>query len=145
VLLLLWYAFSALTLLVGHEEEHVAYKKIEWWGVSVVMYLEQGADCLHMVQLMPLLPKIPSSNASVITGLPVLSWRRGIKWVLLLCFTYWLICVHAAPCGLWGIIRASVKLLELGVRMPGVYFWAYCTPRVSIFGVFVRQAFRFSS
>ena len=36
--------------------------------------------------------------------------------------------------------RASVKLFELGVRMPGgVYFCAYGTPRVLIFGVFVCQ------
>jgi len=28
--------------------------KIEWWGVGVVICLERGADCLHMVQLMPL-------------------------------------------------------------------------------------------
>ena len=26
----------------------------EWWGVGVVICLERGADCLHMVQLMPL-------------------------------------------------------------------------------------------
>ena len=25
-------------------------------------------------------------------------------------------------------------LFELGVRTPGVYFWAYGTPEVSIFG-----------
>ena len=31
--------------------------KIEWWGVGVVICLEQGADCLHIVQLMPLHPK----------------------------------------------------------------------------------------
>jgi len=28
--------------------------KIEWRGVGVVICLERGADCLHMVQLMPL-------------------------------------------------------------------------------------------
>jgi len=39
--------------------------KIEWWGVGVVICLEQGADCLHMVQLMPLHPKTASSLASV--------------------------------------------------------------------------------
>ena len=33
--------------------------KIEWWGVFVVICLERGADCLHMVQLMPLHPKTP--------------------------------------------------------------------------------------
>jgi len=30
----------------------------------VVIRLQQGADCLHMVQLMPLHPKTPSSLAS---------------------------------------------------------------------------------
>ena len=32
--------------------------------------------------------------------------------------------------------RASVKLFELGVRTPGVYFGAYAMPEVSILGVF---------
>ena len=30
--------------------------KIKWWGVGMVMCLKLGADCLHMVQLMPLTP-----------------------------------------------------------------------------------------
>jgi len=48
------YAFSALTLLVGRQEEHPACKKLgEWWGAGVVICLERGAD-LHMAQLMPL-------------------------------------------------------------------------------------------
>jgi len=46
-------AFSALTLLVGRQEGHLACKKIEWWGAGVVTCLERGAD-LHMAQLMPL-------------------------------------------------------------------------------------------
>jgi len=46
-------AFSALTLLVGRQEGHPAYKKLEWWSVGVVICLERGAD-LHMAQLMPL-------------------------------------------------------------------------------------------
>jgi len=33
-------------------------------GVGVVICLEQGADCLRMVQLMPQHPKTPSSLAS---------------------------------------------------------------------------------
>jgi len=45
-------AFSALTLLVGRQEGHPACKKTEWWGVGMVICLEQGAD-LHMAQLMP--------------------------------------------------------------------------------------------
>ena len=31
-------------------------QKIEWWGAGVVICLQQGADHLHMVQLMPLPP-----------------------------------------------------------------------------------------
>jgi len=49
-------AFSALTLLVGHQEEDPASKKIERWGTGVVICLECGANDLHMVQLMSLPP-----------------------------------------------------------------------------------------
>jgi len=45
-------ASSALTLLVGQQERHLACKKTEWLGTGVVICLEQGAD-LHMAQLMP--------------------------------------------------------------------------------------------
>ena len=51
--------------------------KIEWWGVVVVMCLERGADCLHVVQLMPLHPRTPESLAS-------------FKSRLVLPFCYWL-------------------------------------------------------
>jgi len=47
MLILFCLAFSALTLLVGRQEGHPACKKnFEWWGVGVVICLEQGAD-LH--------------------------------------------------------------------------------------------------
>jgi len=46
-------AFSALTLLVGRQEGHLACKKTEWWGAGGVVCLEQGAD-FHTAQLMPL-------------------------------------------------------------------------------------------
>jgi len=46
-------AFSALTLLVGRQVGHLAYKETQWWGAGVVICLERGAD-LHMAQLMPL-------------------------------------------------------------------------------------------
>jgi len=58
-------AFSALTLLVGRQEGHPAYKKTEWWDAGVVICLERGAD-LHMVQFY-----------LAGTGLPRLSWKRG--------------------------------------------------------------------
>jgi len=50
-------AFSALTLLVGWQEGHLACKKTEWWGALVVVCLQQGAD-LHKVQLIPLPPDV---------------------------------------------------------------------------------------
>ena len=51
----------------------------------MVICLERGANCLHMVQLMPMNPKTPLSLASFKsrllylsgTGLPRLSWKRG--------------------------------------------------------------------
>ena len=46
-------AFSALTLLAGRQEGHLACKKLEWWGIGMVICLEQDAD-MHMAQLMPL-------------------------------------------------------------------------------------------
>jgi len=46
-------AVSALTLLVWHQEGHLACKKLELWGTGMVICLERDAD-LHMAQLMPL-------------------------------------------------------------------------------------------
>jgi len=40
-------------LLVGRQEGHPAYKKLERWGAGMVIRLERDAD-LHMTQLMPL-------------------------------------------------------------------------------------------
>ena len=45
--------FSALTLLVGRQEGHLACKKTEWRGAGVVICMERDAD-LHIAQLMPL-------------------------------------------------------------------------------------------
>jgi len=49
-------AFPTLTLLVGSQEVHPAYKKLSGWGVGMVVCLEQDANDLHMVQLIPLAP-----------------------------------------------------------------------------------------
>jgi len=48
-------AISALTLLVWHQEEHPACKKLS--DEVLVICLEQRADDLRMVQLMPLPPR----------------------------------------------------------------------------------------
>ena len=50
---LLHFAFSALTLLVGRQEGHPACKKLSGGGVGVVVCLVRGAD-LHMAQRVPL-------------------------------------------------------------------------------------------
>ena len=44
---------SALTLLVGWQEGHLACKKLQWWVTGMVICLERDAD-LHIAQLMPL-------------------------------------------------------------------------------------------
>jgi len=48
----------------------------------VVICLEQGADCLHMVQLMPLHPKSLSSLASFKSRLVIPFWYRLTHVVL---------------------------------------------------------------
>jgi len=66
------FAFSALALLVGQQEGHLACKKTEWWGAGVVICLERGAD-LHMVQLMPL-PLSVSCFSKIQIVLPFWNW-----------------------------------------------------------------------
>ena len=70
-------SLSVLTLLVGRQEEHQPLK-IEWWGVGVVISLEQGADCLLMVQHQ----KPPLSLASFNSRLVLPSWYRLTQVVL---------------------------------------------------------------
>jgi len=72
-------AFSAFALLVRCQEEHPSCKN--WvMGFGMIICLDWGAYCLHMVQLMPLHPKTPSSLTSFKTRLVF----------LFLPFWYWL-------------------------------------------------------
>jgi len=48
----------------------------------MVICLERGADCLHMVQLKPLHPKTPSSFASFKSRLLLPFWYRLTQVVL---------------------------------------------------------------
>ena len=78
------FAFSALTLLVGCQEGHPACKKTEWWGVGVVICLEQGAD-LHTAQLMPLPLTVSCLSKIQIGFLPFWYWLTRVvtdKWPL---------------------------------------------------------------
>ena len=87
-------AFSALTLLVGRQEEHPACKKTEWWGAGMVICLERGAD-LHMAHLMPL-PLTVSCFSEIQIGFIFLvpahlgsPRQRAVKWVCVcVCVVY---------------------------------------------------------
>ena len=68
--------FGALTLLVGRQEEHPACKNWSDEVLVLVICLEWGADCLHMVQLMPLHPRTPLSLASFKSRLLLPLWCR---------------------------------------------------------------------
>ena len=69
-------------LLVGRQEGHPACKKHEWWGASMVICLERGAD-LHMAQLM-LLPLTDYCSSKIQIGSP---GKRAIKHVCVcVCF-----------------------------------------------------------
>ena len=70
------YAFSALTLLVGRQEGHLACRKLEWWCTGMVMFLERDAD-LHMAQLMPL----PLTVSAVKSRFVLPFWYR-LTWVV---------------------------------------------------------------
>jgi len=57
------FPFSALMLLVGQQEGHLACKNSEWWNAGVVVSIGQGAD-LYMAKPMPLPLTISCSSKS---------------------------------------------------------------------------------
>ena len=84
--LLIYIAFSALTLLVGRQEGQPACKKTEWWGAGVVICRERDAD-LHMAQLMPLpltvscISKIQIGFTFLVPAHPGSPGQRAVKRV----------------------------------------------------------------
>ena len=107
-------AFSAVTLLAGRQEEHLVCKN-EWWGVGVVVCLDRGADCLHMVQLMPLHPQTPSSLASFKSRLVLPFWcwltQAGLEMRTLN--------------GVAAVVVFWVFFSSLHYITPTVSFWAH--------------------
>ena len=71
------YAFSALALLFGRQEGHLACKKTEkkteWWDAGVVICLGRDAD-LHMAQLMPLSLTVSCHSKSRLVNLVLTFW-----------------------------------------------------------------------
>jgi len=84
-------AFSALMLLVGQQEGHLACKKTEWWGAGVVICLERGAE-MHMAQLMPLpltvscFSKIQIGFTFLVLAHPGSPGQRAVKPVVCVVF-----------------------------------------------------------
>ena len=89
-LLGLAFSFSALTLLVGHQEEHPACKKIAWWDAGMVICLELGANDLYVVQLMWLPPHhLLHIKIQIVLTFLVLAYQgcpgtETVKWVVCL-------------------------------------------------------------
>jgi len=72
-------AFSALTLLVGRQEGHLACKKTERWGAGVVFCLERGAD-LHVAQRIPLPLTVSQIGFTfLVPADPVSPGQRAVK------------------------------------------------------------------
>ena len=114
-------AFSALTLLVGRQEGHLACKKQEWWGAGVVVCLEQGAD-LHMAQLMPL-PLTVSCFSKIQIGYTFLVLahlgsprKRAVKRVCVLGNRSASICVPAVQAKRKTELRGDAPDKPLGKR-----------------------------
>ena len=89
---LLWFAFSALTLLVGRQEGHPACKK-QRWDVGVVVCLERNAD-LHMAdQLMPLLLTVSCFSKTqigftfLVSAYPRSPRKGPLNWCVCVCST----------------------------------------------------------
>ena len=84
-MLQMFYAFSALTLLVGWQEGHPACKKLSG-EVLAWLSVEQGAD-LHMAQLMPLpltvscFSKIQTGFTFLVPAHPGSPGHRAVKWL----------------------------------------------------------------
>ena len=86
----IWFAFSALTLLVGGRKG-VWRVKTEWWGTGMVICLERDAD-LHMAHLMPL-PLTVSCFSKIQTGftflVPAHPGNPGKRAVKRVCVCVW--------------------------------------------------------
>jgi len=123
-------AFSALMLLVGQQEGHPAYKKLEWWGAGMVICLKRGAD-LHMAQLMPL-PLTVSCFNKIQTGFTFLLLAYACspgKGPLNVC-----VCVCACVCVyvvyiLWvfGIVVCITDMLCVEVDWRNLCPITFCT------------------
>jgi len=103
------YAFSALTLLVGQQEGHLACKKLSCGVLLLVICLERDAD-LHMAQLMPL-PLIVSCFSKIQIGftflVPAYLGSPGKRAVKRVCVCVLAMLLHKCTATLFLGIMAS--------------------------------------
>ena len=109
--LLPYFAFSALTLLVGRQEGHLACKKTERWGASMVICVERDAG-LHMSLLMPLpltvscFSKIHIGFTFLVPAYPGSPGQRAVKRVY--------VCVCVCVC-VTSVLNDTVVVLCVDV------------------------------
>jgi len=73
-------AFSALTLLVGWQEGHLACKN-EWWGTGMVICLERMAQLMSLPLTVSCFSKIQIGFTFLVPAHPGSSGKRAVKWV----------------------------------------------------------------
>jgi len=78
--MMMMFAFSALTLLVGLQEEHPVCKIFEWWGASMVVCLEWGANgWCHLYSIISCFIKIQNASAFLLLTYPDFPGKEGVK------------------------------------------------------------------
>ena len=110
--------FPAVDVLVGRNDGHPACKKTEWWGASMVICLERGAD-LHAAQLMPLpltvscFSKTHIGFTFLVLAYPGSPGQRAVKRVCGVLTRDWMDTV-CSPTLLWlrGLIHTLVSVFK---------------------------------
>jgi len=123
-------AFSALTLLVGQQEGHLACKKTEWWSAGVDICLERGAD-LHMAQLMPL-PLTVSCFSEIQTAVKrsCVCVRESVEWSGL--------CVCGCADRFW-LVYCATPVTDAVAMATRLYAEAIVVPFMVNFVVFAKR------
>ena len=106
-------------------------KKLEWWGAGMVICLEQSANDLHMVQLMPL-PPHHLCFSKIQNGLSFWYWptqvvleKRPLNDCVCLCVCVWSFYVtrsifvsHFSPVFVMWVLQPLCKLCSEQFRFP---------------------------
>ena len=96
--------------------------KIEWWGVGVVICLDRGSDCLHMVQLMPLSSQTPLSLPCLLLSLCV-SYFGNIHELCKNCFIDHVCRTNLVLDGGQDLHLPTRKGISVGVLLYGDYVY----------------------